>query len=250
MISTSRLTRVTKGDWALAAIGLGFTLAGLLLLRTDFNTGVITLAVFGLCLAHAVHVILRKRRLARLQAITAIVEGGRPMRPSRAQFALYGGALLALGATLATFSPPSSAEMNGGGWLLMLVGGGMLGGLAVGWLPIGLLQFDPDGLTIGDWGGQVLVPWDAITGLGCNEVHGNPAVLLTVDEHALVTTPARYRSRLAHQMTWWRHRAGVDFVIFSHNYGIAAPVLLAALERYAGEPAARQQLQRRPQLRG
>lgn len=248
MSSTSRLHRITKSDWALAGIGLGFSIAGLVMLPRDFNSGIVTLAVFGLCLAHAVHVILRKRRLARLGAVTARVVGGVRMRPSRLQFGLYGATLLALGITMASLASPRDAQLGGVGWLLILIGGGMLAGLAVGWLPIGHLQFDPEGLTIGDWGGQALLPWDAITGLGCNEVDGNPAVMVMVDPGALVVTPARHGRTLMRQLAWARGKAGVDFILVSHHYGIDAPVLQAALERYVVEPGARHELHPSPQI--
>lgn len=250
MTSLSPRLRVTPMDWTLAGIAAGLTLAGLGLLPGDFKNGVALLAMAGLGLVHTLHVILRKRRLARLGSVSARVTGGVRLRPSRLQFALYGAALLAVGAVLASVAGPRDAQMGGGGWLSMLVGGGMLAGVAVGWLPLGHLQFDPDGLTVGDRGGQTRVPWDAITGLGGNEVDGQPAVLLTVDAHALVPMPPGHGAQLARRLAWARGKAGVDIIIFSHDYGIAAPVLLAALERYVTEPAARQELAATPRLAG
>lgn len=250
MTTTAAWHRITKTDWAFAGLALAATLAGLAMLPGDVDNGMVTLAVAGLGLVHALHVILRKRRLARLGRVSARVTGGVRLRPARLPFALYGAALLAAGAVLASVAGPRDAQVGGGGWLLLLVGGGMLAGLALGWLPPGHLQFDPDGLTLGDRGGQTRVPWDAITGLGGNEVDGQPAVLLTVDAHALVPTPPGHRAQLARRLAWARGKAGVDVIIFSHDYGIAAPVLLAALERYVTEPAARHELAAAPRLAG
>jgi len=246
--SASQLDRISFQDWALAVIGGLFTLGGLVIIGRDFKTGIVTLAFFGLCFAHAVSVILRKRRARRQVAVTASVAGGVPIRQSRLRMALLGGALLVLGGLHAAFTP--NAVQMGLGWLLVAVGGVMLIGLASGLLYTAYFQFDPDGLSFGDRHGKAVVPWSAITGLARADMSNNPVVLVSVDADAIEVVPDTHRLRLFKQMGRTRGTLGADFAIMGTVYGIDAPVLLAALQRYAAEPAARQELQRLPQLRG
>lgn len=244
----SKLDRISFQDWALAVIGGLFTLGGLLMLRSDFKTGIVTLVFFGLCFAHAVSVILRKRRARKQVAVTASVAGGVPIRQSRVRMALLGGTLLSLGTLQAAFT--SNAVQAGIGWLLVIVGGVMLAGLAAGLLYTAYIQFDPAGITFGDRHGKAVVPWHAVTGLARADMNNNPIVLVSVDAQALAVQPAAYQPRLSRQMARSRGAMGADFAIMSTVYGIDAPVLLAALQRYVTEPASRQELQRLPQLRG
>lgn len=246
--TASRLDKITLQDWALAVIGGLFTLGGLLMLRNDFKTGIVTLVFFGLCFAHAVSVILRKRRARKLVALTASVAGGVPIRQSRTRMALLGGALLILGALQVAFI--TDAVQVGIGWLLVVVGGVMLAGLAAGLLYTAYIQFDPSGITFGDRHGKAVVPWQAITGLARTDMNNNPIVLVSVDPEAIAVQPAAHRPRLSRQMARSRGSFGADFAIMSTVYGIDAPVLLAALQRYVAEPESRRELQRLPQLRG
>lgn len=240
------LDRITFQDWALAVIGGLFTLAALFIIRKDFKTGIVTLGFFGLCFAHAVSVILRKRRAHRQQAMTASVAGGVPIRPSRLRMGLLGGALLGLGALHAAFT--TNPVQIGIGWFLVVVGTVMLVGMASGMIYTAYVQFDPAGLTFGDRRGKAFVPWAAVTGLARTEMSSNPVVLVSVDVEAIQIVPASQQLRLFKQMGRTRGTFGADFALMSTVYGIDAPVLLAALQRYVTEPESRQELQRLPQL--
>ena len=244
--SPSSLDRITFQDWALAVIGGLFTLGGLLMLRSDFKTGLVTLVFFGLCFVHAVSVILRKRRARRQVAMTASVAGGVPIRQSRARMALLGGALLLLGALQVAFI--HDVVQVGIGWFLVVVGGVMLLGLASGRLYTAFIQFDPDGITFGDRRGKAVVPWHAVTGLARTDMSSNPVVLVSVDAEAIDIQPAAHRPRLFKQMARSRSTVGADFAIMSTVYGIDAPVVLAALQRYVNEPESRRELQPVPRL--
>lgn len=246
--TASPLDKVTLQDWALAAISLLFTLGGLLIIRRDFNTGIVTLVFFGLGLVHATRVILRKRRAQRQQALTASVAGGVPIRQSRGRMALLGAALLAIGVTHVAFT--THATQVAIGWLLVGVGGALLLGLALGLLSTAYIQFDPAGITFADRHGKAIVPWDAVVRLARGDMNNNPLVLVSVDMAAIDVQPAAYRPRLNRQMGRSRGLMGADFVIMSASYGLDAPVLLAALQRYVMEPASRQELQRLPRLAG
>lgn len=241
----SPLDRVTLQDWALAVIGGLLTLGGLLMLRSDFRTGIVTLVFFGLCFVHAVSVILRKRRAREQVAMTASVAGGVPIRQSRERMALLGGALLSLGTLQAVFI--NDAVQVGIGWLLITVGVFMLIGLAMGLLYTDYIQFDPAGITFGDRHGKAFVPWHAVTGLARADMNNNPLVLVSADAPAIEVEPA-YRPRLLKRMARSRGSFGADFAIMSTVYGIDAPVLLAALQRYITEPESRQELRRLPRL--
>lgn len=242
----SPLDRITFQDWALVVIGGLFTLGGLLILRNDFKTGLVTLAFFGVCFAHAVSVILRKRRARRQVALTAAVAGGVPIRHSRTRMALLGGMLLALGALHAAFT--TTAVQVGIGWLLIVVGTVMLAGLASGRLYTNYIQFDPAGITFASRHGKAVVPWDAVTGLARTDMSSNPVVLVSVDAAALEVQPETHKPRVFRQMARSRGTTGADFAIMCTVYGIDAPVLLAALERYVARPESRHELQRLPQL--
>ena len=244
----SALDRIRLQDWLLAAVSLLFTLGGLLIIGRDFKTGVVTLALFGLCLLHSVRVILRKRRALKQVALTASVVGGVPIRQSRRRMAGLGVALLAIGGTHAAFT--SQPVQVGLGWLLVATGAALLLGLALGRVFTASIQFDPAGITFADRHGRAHVPWDAVTALARGELQNNPMVLVSVDGGSVQAEPAAYRQRLFQQMGRSRGLMGADFVIMCNSYGIDAPVLLAALQRYVAEPAARQELQRLPALAG
>jgi uncharacterized membrane protein len=246
--SPSALDRITFQDWALAVIGGLFTGGGLLMLRSDFKTGLVTLVFFGLCFVHAVSVILRKRRARQQVAMTASVTGGVPIRQSRLRMGLLGGALLGLGLLQVAFI--DDVVQVGIGGFLIVVGVVMLAGLASGRLYTAFIQFDPDGLTFGDRRGKAVVPWHAVTGLARTDMSSNPIVLVLVDAEAIDIQPAAHRPRLVKQMARSRGAVGADFAIMSTVYGIDAPVVLAALQRYVTEPSARQELLPVPRLRG
>ncbi len=243
---TPPLDRITFQDWALVVIGGLFTLGGLLIITRDFKTGIVTLAFFGLCFAHALSVVLRKRRARRQVAATASVAGGVPIRQSRLRMGLLGGALGVLGGLHAAFT--TNPVQIGIGWFLVVVGAVMLIGLASGLLYTAYVQFDPEGLSFGDRHAKAIVPWAAVTGLARTEMSSNPVVLVCVDAHAITIVPATHELQVFKKMGRTRGTFGADFAIMSTVYGIDAPVLLAALQRYVAEPGARQELQRLPQL--
>ncbi len=250
MTSPAPLDRITAQDWALAVIGVTFTLASLLILTHDVKTGLLTLPFFSVCAVHAVGVIVRKRRTQRQVAVKATVVGGVPIRPSRLRMALLAGAVLAIGATQLAFGPRHHGLMMGIGGLLTVLGIALLGAVALGRLPSGHVQFDPAGITFAQRDGTAQVPWDAITRLARSEMSDNPMVLIDVDADAVVISPPGECGRWFQRMGRSRGRLGADFVIMTGAYGIDAPVLLAALQRYAAEPGARQELARVPRLPG
>lgn len=245
---TSELDKVTFSDWVLTLISLVFTLGGLLIMRDDFQAGIVTVSFFGACLAVFVHIILRKRRLQKQVPLTAMVAGGVPIRQSRVRIATMGIGLLALGAVLLAFGPQGDKGMLGFAWLLVAVGSLLLIGLATGFLLVAFIQFDPPGLTFGHWGGKIFVPWTAITSIGRRDLHSNQAVFLWVDTDAVTAEPPSFMTKAHKQMAYSRAWLGADFVIMCTSYALDAPVLLAALQRYITEPDSRQELHRQQRL--
>lgn len=246
----SKFDEVTAKDWLLALIGLFFTLGGLLTLPKDFRVGITTLAFFGPCFVLFVHTILRKLRLQKQSTVGARVVGGTPIRPSKARIALLGLGLLVVGTILAVFQPDQNRVYLGCAVITALVGAAVLGGLATGLLARSFIQFDPQGISIGRFGGTATVPWSAITQLARGEIHSNPTVLVWVDRQAVRSEPAAYLAKLHKQMDSSQRWLGADFAIMSSTYGIDAPVLLAALERYTASPEARDELAVQAKLGG
>lgn len=248
--SPSSLHTVSFQDWLLAFIGFVFTLGGLFLLPKDFNTGITTVALFGAGFAVAVHIILRKQRLRRLSlvALKAGVAGGVPIRQSRARIAMLGMGMTCLGAVLAAFQPERNVIMLGIAWFMIAVGVVLLGGLAVGLLPNGFIQFDPSGITFAQMRGKAIVPFTAITNIVCGEFNNNQAVFIWVDQGAVAAEPPSYLPSAHKQMASSQAWFGADFVIMSSSYGIDAPVLSAALARYVADPSSRDELRSAQQL--
>lgn len=244
----SRLDKVTFTDWLLALIGLLFILVGLVIIQKDFKAGITTLSFFGVCFAVFVHTILRKLRLQRQSPLTVAVVGGVPIRPSRLRAGMFGLGLVGLGGTLALFRPGDSLIFLGCALLMVAVGGVIVVGLVTGFLPKSYLQFDPPGITFGYWGGKVTIPWSAITEVARGEIHGNQAVFIGVVNEAVTAEPPSYLAKVQKKMASSRAWTGADFVIMNSLYGIDAPILVAAMERYITSPEARTELRPAPAL--
>lgn len=244
--TVSRIDKVTFKDWLFALIGLLFTLAGLLIIWGDFKVGITTLAFFGLCFAVSVLTILRKLRLQRQSPLTATVVGGEPMRPSRARIGMLGIGLLVVGSILALFQPNDDKIFFGCALLMATAGGVLLVGLLTGLLLKAYIQFDPPGITFGYFGGKATIPWSAIAKVARGEIQNNQAVFLWVEHEAITAEPASYLPKIKKQMSSSRTWTGADFVILSSKYGVDAPILLAAITRYASSSEARSELKPAP----
>ncbi|MCS4307634.1 putative membrane protein YeaQ/YmgE (transglycosylase-associated protein family) [Rheinheimera pacifica] len=238
----STLDKITFKDWLFALIGLLFVLSSLLIMQKDFNTGMTTLVFFGACFAVAVHIIIRKLRLQRQSLHTVTVTGGEPIYASKKRIALLGIGLLAFGSTLMLFQPDDNQIFYGISLLIATTGAVLLLGLFSGRLAKTYIQFDPAGFTFGYPKGKVSIAWEAIIDLYRGEIHNNPAVFLSVAPENIIVEPASYLAKVSKQMASSRKWTGADFVIMSSTYGIDAPVLMAAIERYITLPEARAEL--------
>jgi hypothetical protein len=232
-------------DWALGFVSLAFVVLGLLVLPRNPDVAVPAVAFFGVCGAFAVSNVHRKWRFARLARLNVEVVGGVPIRPSRAQIAMLGGTLFSLGSLLMVYwrSGPLLVAVC----LVIMIGSGgfLLLGLVLGKLPVGFIQFDPEGLTIGRRRDVFTVPWGQVVGVAPAEFHDNPVLLLQIgDLNAVVVRPDSARARVIAQLNANPSMMGAHVMIFASQFGIDLPVLVAAVERYAADPNARQSLAR------
>lgn len=230
-------------EWSVLVISVAFAACGFVALFDKPRAGVPTLAFFGACAALAARTVLRKRRFARLRLISAEIVGGVPIRPSRSYLAVFALALSSLGTVLLVYWRDASVVVLICVWMIASAGALLLLGLVTGYLPVGFLQFDPAGLTIGRRRDAFTLPWDSIAAVRPGEFHDNPVLLLLLQDPSLVlVTPAHARGRviatLKSNMKW----VGAHVMIMSSHYAIDLPFLVTAIERYIADPCARDRL--------
>lgn len=202
--------------------------------------GIPTLAFFGACSAVAARTILRKRRFARLRLVSVEVVGGVPIRPSRSYLGIFALALLSLGTVLLVYWRGASVIVLVCMWVIAGAGALLLLGLVTGRLPVGFLQFDPAGLTIGRRRDAFTVPWDSIAAVRPGEFHDNPVLLLWLHEPSVViVTPPRARQSVIASLISNKRWVDAHVMIMSSHYDIDLPFLVTAIERYMSDPSAR-----------
>jgi hypothetical protein len=233
-------------DWALFAVGCTFVAAGLFILPSRSDVGIVTLAFFGTCTAMFGANLVRKYRFRRLQPIRVQIVGAVPIRPSRGGVFLLGGTLFALGVTLEIFGTAYGRIFSSLSFVIAGVGALLLVGLALRWLPVGYIQFDPAGLTFGQRRWAFMVPWDQIAKVGAGEFHDNPVLLLWIREPAAIQVdPPHHHARavagLASTMAW----SGVHVMLMTSQYGMDLPLVAKAVERYVSDPSSRRELAQR-----
>ncbi len=232
-------------DWALLAIGVGFTGAGLLILPFDRNVGIVTIAFFGLCAVVLATKIVRKLRFRRPRPLRAEIVGGVPIRPSRAIAFGLGASLFALGAILVTFGRGYGVTFWSISWLVMAVGSALSIGIAVGWLPVGFIRFDPPGITIARRRWSYTIPWDCISGIAPGELHHNPVLYVWLDNpHAVDAHPPECKEQVVKHLASNARWVGAHVMLMTSQYRLELPLLVQALERYLADPSARAELAR------
>lgn len=245
----------TLQDWLLGAISLAFVLMGLVILPSDPDVGVVSVAFFGSCLAVFIWQISGKLRRRRRRAAGVHVEvvGGVPIRVGRTLPIVLGVWLTALGIVLVLFSGSYPWPFRVIAVFIGLIGAALLAAVAARAIPYGEIVFTSEGLVVSDRnsvferGWTVRVPWDRILAVVTSDLQGNPMLLVMVDEVAsLDIDPPDARDRaqrgFAHRQAW----TGAPIALLTDQYGVAIDILAAALERYSRDPAARAEL--RPQL--
>jgi hypothetical protein len=224
-----------KIEWLLLAINTFFVAIGLAILPSDRDVGLVTTALFGSCLVATAAPLWRRRADARFNARRVEVAGGIPILPRRGLLAVIGTWTMLLGTVLVVFGQNYPTYFLWASAFIAAAGAVLLILVLFRIVPHGLLQFDPEGLTIGERNWRVLLPWTEIT-----EYQTNAALLIDVaDFDALVVTPESAREkamrRLGRNIGW----IGTPFMIMPAQYGIPLPALAQAISRYARDKTAR-----------
>jgi hypothetical protein len=230
-------------DWALLAISTVFVAIGLVVLWSEPDVGIVTLALFGSCLALFAHNIWRKFHYRNLAGARIAVVGGVPIRAGLARPIGLGLWIATMGGLMAGFGGNYGPVFQ---WLsagVALAGFAVLGLVALGRYSGRFLRFDPEGLTIAERGWQVLLPWDSITDVQVGSYNDNPMLFLHVaDPGALVVAPpeagGKAMAKFASNQSWM----GAPFAIMTGEFGTDAPVLAGAIATYVQNHAARRSL--------
>jgi len=233
-------------DWALLTINVVFVALGLFVLPHNRDVGIVTLALFGACLAVTVGTVLRKFRFRRLRALKAEIVGGVPIRQSRTQVLLTAVVLTLVGVVMVLFGRSYGLIFWTLAWLMALTGGALTIAALAGLIPNGYLRFDPGGITFGRARYSYLVPWDNIAQVGAGQMHDNSALFIWLrDYHRVTVDPSEKRARVLKSFATGMAWAGAPIMLLPSRYGIDLPFLMLALERYLNEPAARSELAHR-----
>ena len=217
-------------DWALLAVSIGFCVIGLLLVRYDWRTAVVTIAMFGAGALTFLSIIRRKRREQQWKGATVRVSGGVNIYMDTPRMGLIALGLCIVGAVMYFVSSNYPLLFRLIGAFIGLVGVGLAIFIALGFHGRNFLRFDPDAITIREGRIRYRIAWDNCARVVEIEYASNPVVgieLASVD--AVVVKPAMRGDlflRLVHRN---RGFMGVDILIYAGQFGIDGTVLAAAL---------------------
>ncbi len=229
----------SKTEWFSLIINFTFVAAGLLLLPSSPDVGIVTVAFFGTCLATTLAFQWRRHLDRIFRVRTVEVVGGVRIKPQRRMIFLMGGWLVVLGLLMYANSRPYPPLFQ---WLCLLIatfGIGFVGAALLGRLPSGFLQFDPEGLTIGVGRWHMQVPWKNITRVTQGEYHMNPVIYIDIVIDEMRISPPSQRLKALKKMNFNRAMLGAPFMLMPMHYGIPAPVLAGAIRRYCKSEKAR-----------
>jgi hypothetical protein len=210
-------------------------------------TGVVSLAFFGPMTVLIATVIMRKLWFRHMHAAAVKVEitGGAPIKPSRVTPLVIYGTMTVTGIIWVTVGR-SLEPIFWFGWIPAAVGSCYVVGLAVGWLPVGYIQFGTEGVTIARRRFAYTVPWDAIEGLSAREIDPRPTLCIYPrDLNLVIAHPAHRKSEVLRHLVRSSKLFGVPIRLFTSDYGLDLPLLMKALNRYVANRSARNELSRR-----
>ncbi len=171
------------------------------------------------------------------------VAGGVRIYPRRAFMLTMGVWLAVLGSIMVVFGAPFSIVFQGLAAFIAVVGAVLTVLTMFRLFPPGFLQFEPEGLIIGQRGWQVLVPWDNIYGVSQSEIHNNPILQLGIQDYSsLVVAPDSAQAKAEKAMSGKSLTSWGPLTILPLHYGIASKVLAGAIMRYVNNAAARRSL--------
>ena len=230
-------------DWLVLCISVVFVVTGLFILPSNRDAGIVTVAFFGTCGAVAAATIARKLRFSRMRPLHAEIAGGIPIRPSRASLFTVGAGFAGLGGILIVFGRSYGTIFWSMSWLTALVGAFLLVALALRWLPVGYIQFDPDGITIGEHRWAFTVPWDRVARIASGEFHDNPVLYIWIDQlESVIVQPPELRPKVIKRLATNARWVGAHVMLMTTQYQLDIPPLMRALERYIAHPASRAEL--------
>jgi Ca2+/Na+ antiporter len=232
--------------WTLLATSVAFCVIALVLLEHDWRTAVVTLTFFGACALVFWTNILRKRREKHWQGATVQVRGGVNVYAQGARMGVIAFGCVLVGCVCYFVGSNYPLLFRLLGAVIALVGVGVAIALALGFYRRQYLRFDPDTITFGERLYRFQVSWDNIAEVVSIEYADNPFVGVRLFDVDIVEVEPEdqtqtFRAHLANN----RAVMNVDLFIAPRNFGIDALILAAALTRYAINPAAREELQRR-----
>ncbi|OWT75427.1 MULTISPECIES: hypothetical protein [unclassified Achromobacter] len=220
-------------DWVFAGISLAFVLIGLIILPSNRNVGITTLAFFGACAVVAVAQLRRKLRHGRMNIVSVDVVEGFRLERSKRKIAVLGAGLAALGVVLLVFSPDAPLYVGVCYWVIAVAGALVLAMLVSGRLPAQALEFQSEGLIFENGKWSVLLPWNQITEVAAGEMQSNPALLMSFDFAEVPrVSPPEMQEKFLKYMAQCQKWAGADFSMLTTHYHVDLPVLVAAINQF------------------
>lgn len=231
----------TIKDWAVVLIGLGFVALGLWV-SPGKPEALGLVAFFGAIAAVGLWNVVRKLRAAKLRPLSVEVLGGVPLRPSRLRMGLLGGGIFGVGLALLTV-PNKPIIILVCIAVMIAAGGFVLGAVLLGKLPVGFLQFDEAGLTVGQRNAVFTIGWDNIAAVWPGELHDNATLFLNVhDLGAVDVRPPEAKQQVIRSLLSSQAWVRAHVIVMTETYGLDLPLLVAAIEGYVREPESRARL--------
>ena len=172
------------------------------------------------------------------------VIGGVAIRARRARFFVLACILFGIGALQLIALDPILGKVAG--VLTMAVAIGLLLYMVGGIWPSSFLQFNPNGLTIGNRRWSALFPWEEIYWVQPMENGKLPFVCLALrNKEVLYVEPPAARIRVLKKLRGAAPYSFFDVAIPIFVYGLDLPLFVAAISRYRQDPTARFELAQR-----
>ena len=230
-------------DFLAIVINAVIGLLGLVLLPSKPDVGIVTASFFGTGAVFLGWLQWERYSDHKLALTSVEVAGGVRIYPRRAFMVGMGVWMAALGLVMLVFGAVFSVVFQGIAAFIAFVGVVLTVAAMFRLYPAGFLQFEPDGLIIGQRGWQILIPWDAIYGVVQSEIQSNPIIRLGIEDPlAVVVSPASAQAKADKAMNGGTLTNWGPFIIFPMHYGIPSSVLAGAIMQYAKNAAARRGL--------
>jgi hypothetical protein len=246
LVVSSKLAKPRVIHYVMLLLYLMFVSISICMMLVDgvsfFSIG--SLGFWGLALCAVVGEIARQRGYRAFRATKVTVIGGVVIRARRTRFLALGGVLIVIGTSLLISFEPIVGK--GAALCIALLGAALVFVTITGvWWPWpSFLQFVPDGLRIGHRGWSALIPWEGIYRVHAMEQGRLPFVCLSLLSPEVVHVwPASARTKVLKKLRGAVATSDVSIPTFV--FGIDLPVLMAAIRRYRGDPAARSELAQR-----